>query len=241
MASSEATERSVSEEILTMEMADEADSQSNEVISGGNRFRTFTRIKRTKSAFLVKSKNKKSGIHRDFSVKEQKLNYLRSKFQSKENGNHSKTSTSSSSPQENGRSVSTSPCSDRGSTSPMNTESENSCTKCGKKIEDSSAIDFENRLFHVSCFNCAKCGANVAMSDHPILVLEGDPLCYECSPVCWSCSERITQSHMRVLDQDFHEDCLRCIRCNKVAMAIAECRTTFMVIEMVEQCQGKKY
>lgn len=89
------------------------------------------------------------------------------------------------------------------------------CSKCNEQIRDLSAVEFEDLLFHVGCFTCARCNATIELNEHEMLVLDGAPLCLVCSPSCWECKKKITESHMRVLDQDFHEDCLKCIRCDK--------------------------
>ena len=90
------------------------------------------------------------------------------------------------------------------------------CSKCKEQIKDLAAVEFEEMLFHVGCFSCAKCSAIIELGEQEMLVMEGAPLCYACSPTCWECNKKITESHMRVLDQDFHEDCLKCTRCDKV-------------------------
>lgn len=91
------------------------------------------------------------------------------------------------------------------------------CSRCCKVIEDSTAVQFEDNLYHTSCFKCAQCGEVVELTGQQMLVLDGSPLCMACSPTCWSCKNKITESHMKVLDQDFHEDCLKCVRCDKVS------------------------
>lgn len=104
------------------------------------------------------------------------------------------------------------------------------CSCCCKMIEDSTAIQFEDKLYHTSCFRCAQCGSVVELTGQQMLVLDGSPLCMACSPTCWSCKKKITESHMKVLDQDFHEDCLKCVRCDKVSVCDCVCRAAMRAL-----------
>ncbi len=91
------------------------------------------------------------------------------------------------------------------------------CCACGKAFDSADVVVmFESSVFHVACFCCGQCGAEVDANQRFLVLGDGCPLCYDCSPACHACGEKITGSHIGVLNKDFHEGCLKCFQCDKV-------------------------
>lgn len=212
--------------------------RANDVVPGenGRRNRAYSKVKRTKSARMNARKKDAGLMPRDFSMRH------KHKMISLSGRDRVGSDSSNSVSLANGEVVSagdrTPPISpsfeppvsplSRGGGEEQHVDSNKReevfdaepkvcCSRCSLMIEDNTAIQFEDNLYHTSCFRCAQCRNVVELTGQQMLVLDGSPLCMACSPTCWSCKDKITESHMKVLDQDFHEDCLKCVRCSKVS------------------------
>lgn len=221
--------------------------RAKDVVPGenGRRNKTYSKIKRTRSA-RINPRKRDAGLIRDFSMKHKhKMISLSGKDRV---GSDSSNSVSLANGEVVSASDRTPPISpidtferpgppqwgggeEGDQTSDCNKQEEvfdaeplARCSRCCQMIEDSTAIQFEENLYHTSCFKCAQCGNVVELTGQQMLVLDGSPLCMACSPTCWNCKSKITESHMKVLDQDFHEDCLKCVRCDKVSACECACR-----------------
>ncbi|MFH4978808.1 hypothetical protein AB6A40_005517 [Gnathostoma spinigerum] len=96
--------------------------------------------------------------------------------------------------------------------------STNNCSKCGEEITNArpgcAALD---QIFHISCFQCEKCGKQLAGSS--FYNVDGKPLCEadykETLEKCSKCGKPISDKLLRASGSAFHPACFTCSVCNK--------------------------
>ena len=80
--------------------------------------------------------------------------------------------------------------------------------------KNSSTLKFAHSLWHPACFVCKKCSRPVETAD--FLILEGKPVCHQCSPKCAKCGLNVTQNCVTALRKYFHASCFSCVGCQMV-------------------------
>lgn len=97
-------------------------------------------------------------------------------------------------------------------------EEENKCFTCGEAIaEGKPGCKALEKIFHIACFKCDKCGKQLAGSS--FYNVDGKPLCdadYKNTlEKCKKCGEVITERLLRASGNAYHPSCFLCIACKK--------------------------
>jgi len=91
------------------------------------------------------------------------------------------------------------------------------CEHCGKDI-NGDALQALGNLYHVDCFVCKKCTKKIGTEE--FFVKDNKAYCENCYktsflPKCSRCSKEIEGKYLKALNQDFHESCFNCHKCNQ--------------------------
>ncbi|EPY50233.1 rho-type GTPase activating protein Rga3 [Schizosaccharomyces cryophilus OY26] len=91
------------------------------------------------------------------------------------------------------------------------------CTRCGRSFQrKETPISFGGRLWHNSCFTCAKCLNNLDQSNQLLIqTSDGRPVCSECSHTCTICQRPIEDYALMNGFDSYHRDCFQCLNCKK--------------------------
>ncbi|KAI8140984.1 hypothetical protein BJV82DRAFT_184579 [Fennellomyces sp. T-0311] len=89
------------------------------------------------------------------------------------------------------------------------------CIGCRNNIEEGSVIAFGDALFHLDCFNCAKCALPVDCNSKLLLLADGRPVCENCSYICVACKQAIRDEAVMTGDEAYHANCFKCVLCRK--------------------------
>ncbi|WBW73873.1 RhoGAP Rga3 [Schizosaccharomyces osmophilus] len=94
----------------------------------------------------------------------------------------------------------------------------NYCTRCERDFQrKETPISFGGRLWHSSCFTCAKCLNNLEQSNQLLIqTSDGKPVCSDCSHTCTVCQKTIQDYALMNGFDSYHRDCFRCSNCKKV-------------------------
>ncbi|CAI2162773.1 13429_t:CDS:10 [Funneliformis geosporum] len=89
------------------------------------------------------------------------------------------------------------------------------CMGCGFLIEEGNVVAFGEGIWHVQCFQCAKCHSLVVHDSNVLLLSDGNPICENCSYSCHVCKKPILDEAIMTGDESFHVDCFCCRQCRK--------------------------
>ncbi|PKY54694.1 RhoGAP-domain-containing protein [Rhizophagus irregularis] len=89
------------------------------------------------------------------------------------------------------------------------------CMGCNRLIEEGNVVAFGEGIWHVQCFQCAKCHNLVEHDSNLLLLSDGNPICENCSYNCHVCKKPILNEAIMTGDESFHVDCFRCRQCHK--------------------------
>ncbi|KAI8378345.1 hypothetical protein BD560DRAFT_421946 [Blakeslea trispora] len=99
------------------------------------------------------------------------------------------------------------------------------CIHCSKDIEEGEVVSFGGLLFHIQCFNCAKCGQSVDKKEN-LLLLDSKPVCNNCAFTCTMCNEPIQDEVITAGEKTYHALCFQCIACKKPIQDLVFTQTT---------------
>uniref|UniRef100_A0A1E1W6Y1 LIM zinc-binding domain-containing protein n=1 Tax=Pectinophora gossypiella TaxID=13191 RepID=A0A1E1W6Y1_PECGO len=90
------------------------------------------------------------------------------------------------------------------------------CIKCNEKVVgESSGCTAMGNMYHVKCFCCHRCNAN--LQGKPFYAVEGQPYCeadyYETLEKCSVCDEPILDRILRATGKPYHPACFTCVAC----------------------------
>ncbi|GBC03839.1 hypothetical protein RclHR1_05350013 [Rhizophagus clarus] len=89
------------------------------------------------------------------------------------------------------------------------------CMGCNRLIEEGNVVAFGEGIWHVQCFQCAKCHNLVEHDSNLLLLSDGNPICENCSYNCNVCKKPILNEAIMTGDESFHVECFRCRHCRK--------------------------
>ncbi|XP_062895696.1 zyxin-like [Mobula hypostoma] len=92
------------------------------------------------------------------------------------------------------------------------------CGQCGRELSRSqAAVKAMGRLFHVECFTCSQCRAQ--LQGRQFYEVEGRPLCESCHQEtlekCSACGQPIHEKMLRATGKAFHPECFTCGDCGQ--------------------------
>ncbi|KAI8329774.1 hypothetical protein EDC96DRAFT_529135 [Choanephora cucurbitarum] len=99
------------------------------------------------------------------------------------------------------------------------------CKSCLNPIEEGAVVSFGDFLFHVQCFNCAKCGQSVDKKAN-LLLLDSKPICDNCAYTCTMCHTTIQDEAITAGDKAYHAHCFQCISCKQTIQDLVFTQTT---------------
>lgn len=92
------------------------------------------------------------------------------------------------------------------------------CFKCNKTVlgRDSGCTAM-NQIYHVACFICHKCEAN--LQGKPFYAVDGEAYCendyWETLEKCSVCKRPVLERVLRATGKPYHPHCFSCIVCKK--------------------------
>ncbi|KDQ15273.1 hypothetical protein BOTBODRAFT_31930 [Botryobasidium botryosum FD-172 SS1] len=92
------------------------------------------------------------------------------------------------------------------------------CGGCKNPIESESGgvvVSFGSALWHVECFQCAKCSNRVTADTNLLLLSDGSPVCTNCSYHCSVCKQTILDEAIMTGDESYHAACFTCRTCTR--------------------------
>ncbi|KAF8514203.1 signal transducer [Hysterangium stoloniferum] len=103
-----------------------------------------------------------------------------------------------------------------------------SCGGCRRPVDDGDGVvvAFGNALWHVDCFNCAKCGNRVSPDTNLLLLSDGSPVCASCSYNCAVCKKPISHEAIMTGDESYHAACFACKTCGRHIGELVFAKTT---------------
>ncbi|XP_072942950.1 lipoma-preferred partner homolog [Epargyreus clarus] len=92
------------------------------------------------------------------------------------------------------------------------------CVKCDEKVVvESSGCTAMGNMYHVKCFCCYRCNAN--LQGKPFYAVEGQPYCeadyFETLEKCSVCDKPILDRILRATGKPYHPTCFTCVVCGK--------------------------
>ncbi|EMR08844.1 hypothetical protein PNEG_02631 [Pneumocystis murina B123] len=90
-----------------------------------------------------------------------------------------------------------------------------SCNGCNLIIEEGSVVAFGGYIWHVNCFRCMKCNAQVNHDSSLFFLYDRNPICEKCS-----CSSSISNKHsddfaITTESESYHSEYFQCNICGK--------------------------
>lgn len=92
------------------------------------------------------------------------------------------------------------------------------CAKCGEVLADGKDLVALGKRYHINCWTC-ECGGHVIPHDAPFHVVDETKIyCHDhyvelFVTKCVGCNEQINGAYLRVNDQPWHSECLKCSSC----------------------------
>uniref|UniRef100_A0AC34F4X8 LIM zinc-binding domain-containing protein n=1 Tax=Panagrolaimus sp. ES5 TaxID=591445 RepID=A0AC34F4X8_9BILA len=95
------------------------------------------------------------------------------------------------------------------------------CDVCLKPIGDAQALLVNDKLVHLSHFKCHLCQKSIEASDSFHSLPNRKYSCLPCfssriAPKCYKCGEGITQNGVTAAEKNWHSNCLRCSKCQRL-------------------------
>lgn len=116
------------------------------------------------------------------------------------------------------------------------------CSKCGQKVSgEGTGCTAMDKLFHIKCFLCVKCGCQ--LTGQVFYKVEEEVFCeadyLDTLETCWVCNNRITERILRATGKCFHPECFVCEFCGKKLDGVQFTVDNFNKIHCIEDYYRK--